>query len=79
MPSMRPSRFGAVLDLVEPMNTGVGGDLFAIIYVAKEKKLYMLNASGMAPRARRSSVSRRSAIGRSENWGPGSGMPRSAS
>src|ERR1700722_2852009 len=39
----------AVLNLVEPMNTGVGGDLFAIIYVAKEKRLYVLNASGSAP------------------------------
>ena len=39
----------AVLNLVEPMNTGVAGDLFAIIYVAKENKLYVLNASGMAP------------------------------
>src|SRR5436309_4972955 len=39
----------AVLNLVEPMNTGVGGDLFVIMYVAKEKKLYTLNASGMAP------------------------------
>ena len=39
----------AVLNVVEPMNVGVGGDLFAIIYVAKEHKLYALNASGMAP------------------------------
>src|SRR5215475_11031564 len=39
----------AVLNVVEPMMVGVGGDLFAIIYVAKEKKLYALNASGMAP------------------------------
>ena len=39
----------AVLNLVEPMNTGLAGDLFAIIYVAKEKKIYTLNASGMAP------------------------------
>src|SRR5690349_22944276 len=35
----------AVLSLVEPMNVGPGGDLFAIIYVAKENKLYSLNAS----------------------------------
>ena len=39
----------AVLSLMEPMNVGPAGDLFAIIYVAKEKKLYTLNASGMAP------------------------------
>jgi gamma-glutamyltranspeptidase / glutathione hydrolase len=38
----------AVLNLVEPMMTGVAGDLFAIIYVKKEDKLYVLNASGMA-------------------------------
>ena len=29
--------------------TGVAGDLFAIIYIAKENKLYTLNASGKAP------------------------------
>src|SRR5437879_7510607 len=38
----------AVLNLIEPMNVGAGGDLFAVIYVAKENKLYTLNASGKA-------------------------------
>jgi len=28
---------------------GVGGDLFAVIYVAKERKIYVLNSSGTAP------------------------------
>ena len=39
----------AVLSVVEPMNVGPGGDLFAIIYIAKENKVYALNASGKAP------------------------------
>ena len=39
----------AVLSLVEPMNVGMGGDLFAIIYIAKDNKLFALNASGKAP------------------------------
>jgi gamma-glutamyltranspeptidase/glutathione hydrolase len=67
----------AVLNLVEPMNTGVGGDLFAIVYIAKEKKLYTLNASGMAPSG--ATLERFNALGYHadpENWGPGSGMPR---
>src|SRR5678816_412640 len=34
----------AVLNLVEPMNTGIAGDLFAIIYIARENKLYAINA-----------------------------------
>ena len=38
----------AVLNLIEPMNVGMGGDLFAIIYTAKDHKLHVLNASGMA-------------------------------
>jgi gamma-glutamyltranspeptidase/glutathione hydrolase len=66
----------AVLNLVEPMNTGAGGDLFAIIYVAKEKKLHVLNASGMAPSG--ATLARYESLGyRAEprNWGPGSGMP----
>jgi gamma-glutamyltranspeptidase/glutathione hydrolase len=39
----------AMMGLVAPMNDGVGGDLFAIVYEAKSGKLYGLNASGWAP------------------------------
>lgn len=38
----------AVLAVVEPNMTGMGGDLFAIVWSAKEKKLFGLNASGRA-------------------------------
>lgn len=40
----------AMMGLVAPMNDGIGGDLFAIVYEAKTGKLYGLNASGWAPR-----------------------------
>jgi gamma-glutamyltranspeptidase / glutathione hydrolase len=39
----------AVMGVVEPMMNGMGGDLFAIVYIAKTGKLYGLNASGWAP------------------------------
>jgi gamma-glutamyltranspeptidase/glutathione hydrolase len=41
----------AVMGLVEPESNGIGGDLFALIYIAKEDKLYALNASGWSPKA----------------------------
>src|SRR5438552_2820293 len=41
----------AMMGLVAPMNDGIGGDLFAIVYEAKHGKLYGLNASGWAPAA----------------------------
>jgi gamma-glutamyltranspeptidase/glutathione hydrolase len=39
----------AALGLMEPISCGIGGDLFAIVYSAKENKLYGLNASGHSP------------------------------
>jgi gamma-glutamyltranspeptidase/glutathione hydrolase len=41
----------AALGLMEPMSCGVGGDLYAIVWDAKTKKLYGLNASGRSPYA----------------------------
>ncbi len=66
----------AVLSVVEPMNVGPAGDLFAIIYIAAEKKLYAINASGKAPTGQ--TLARMNAAGYAwdaTNWGPGSGMP----
>jgi gamma-glutamyltranspeptidase / glutathione hydrolase len=41
----------AAMGLVAPMMDGIGGDLFAIVYDAKSKKVYGLDASGWAPKA----------------------------
>jgi gamma-glutamyltranspeptidase/glutathione hydrolase len=66
----------AVLGLVEPMMVGPAGDLFAVIYIAKERKVYVLNASGKAPSG--ATIDRFAQLGyrwNPSNWGPGSGMP----
>jgi gamma-glutamyltranspeptidase/glutathione hydrolase len=66
----------AVLNLVEPMNVGIAGDLFAIIYIASENRLHVINASGKAPTG--ATLQRYNALGYvwdPNNWGPGSGMP----
>jgi gamma-glutamyltranspeptidase/glutathione hydrolase len=42
---------GAVLDVTSQNDTGIGGDLFALVYVARDKKLYALNSAGWAPAA----------------------------
>ena len=67
----------AMLTLVEPMMVGPGGDLFAIIYIAKENKLYALDASGKAPSGQ--TLARMNELGYRwdpKNWAPGSGMPQ---
>jgi gamma-glutamyltranspeptidase / glutathione hydrolase len=37
-----------VLSVTEPHMTGIGGDMFAIVWLAREQKLVALNASGRA-------------------------------
>ena len=66
----------AMLNVVEPMMVGVGGDVFAVIYIAKDKKIFVLNASGTAPSG--DTLSHFNALGyrwNPQNWGPTSGMP----
>jgi len=41
----------AALGLMEPTSNGIGGDLFAIVWDAKTKSLYGLNASGRSPKS----------------------------
>jgi gamma-glutamyltranspeptidase/glutathione hydrolase len=66
----------ASLSLMEPMNVGMAGDLFTIIYTAKDHKFHALNSSGMAPTGE--SLAFMNANGYKydpRNNGPGSGMP----
>lgn len=41
----------ATLGLMEPTGNGIGGDLFAIVWIEKEQKLFGLNASGRSPKS----------------------------
>lgn len=41
----------AAQGLMEPTGCGIGGDLFAIVWDAKEEKLFGLNASGRSPKS----------------------------
>jgi len=41
----------ATLGLMEPTGCGIGGDIFAIIWSARDQKLYGLNGSGRSPAA----------------------------
>ena len=67
----------AVLNLMEPMNEGMAGDLFTIIYTAKDHKLHALNASGIAPSGQ--TLAFMNAHGYKwdpKDINPGSGMPK---
>ncbi len=52
----------AVLGVIEPFSTGVGGDCFMLVWHAAEHKLYGLNGSGRAPAALSTDVLRASAL-----------------
>src|SRR6187549_3753358 len=41
----------ATLGLMEPTGNGIGGDLFAIVWDAKARKLYGYNGSGRSPKS----------------------------
>jgi gamma-glutamyltranspeptidase/glutathione hydrolase len=40
----------ATAGVVEPMATGLGGDMFALVWSARDKKLYGIESSGWAPK-----------------------------
>jgi gamma-glutamyltranspeptidase/glutathione hydrolase len=40
----------SMLNVVEPQSAGLGGDAFALIYLAKENKIIGMNGSGRAPK-----------------------------
>src|SRR5665213_3580486 len=66
----------ATLNVVEPMNVGMAGDMFAILYIAKEHKIHVLNASGKAPSGLTLALMNSNGYRwNPRDWGPGSGMP----
>ena len=60
----------AVIGVTEPMSCGIGGDLYAIVWDAKTKKLYGLNASGRSPYAATREIFREKGLARIPAHGP---------
>ncbi len=60
----------AALGLMEPTGSGIGGDLFAIVWDNKTKKLYGLNASGTSPRALTLDELKKQGLKRIPEYGP---------
>jgi len=60
----------ACLGLMEPTGSGIGGDLFAIVWDAKSKKLYGLNASGRSPASLKLSYFQENGFDKIPAYGP---------
>jgi gamma-glutamyltranspeptidase / glutathione hydrolase len=60
----------AALGLMEPTGCGIGGDLFAIVWDAKSKKLYGLNASGRSPKSLKIDYFKEKDLKRIPSYGP---------
>ena len=60
----------ATLGLMEPTGSGVGGDLFALIWDAKTQKLYGLNSSGPSPKSLNLSYFHDNGMGKIPAHGP---------
>ena len=60
----------AALGLMEPSGSGIGGDLFAIVWDSRAGKLYGLNASGPAPAALSLAYFREKGIAKMPEKGP---------
>ncbi len=64
----------AALGVVEPMSTGVGGDLFALIWDASDRRVVALNGSGRSARAANVEDVRRRGFQRIPTHGSGAAL-----
>jgi gamma-glutamyltranspeptidase/glutathione hydrolase len=60
----------ACLGLMEPTGSGIGGDLFAIVWDPKTRKLHGLNASGRSPKSLTLGELKRRGLTRIPSYGP---------
>ncbi len=60
----------AVLNVVEPMMCGIGGDLFALYWEAETETLHALNATGRAGARADAAKLRADGLSRMPGWGP---------
>ena len=59
-----------ILGLVEPTGSGIGGDLFAIVWDAESKQLYGLNASGRSPQSLTKDIFAQKGLTKIPSFGP---------
>ncbi len=60
----------AALGFLEPTGCGIGGDLFALVWDAKSRQLYGLNASGRSPRGMTLEMLRKKGLSKIPSYGP---------